>query len=71
MRDPERIPALVETLEENWSQKVPDWRFGQLMFNFLAWLAKKTDRDYFYIEDDEMSGLLDEFFKGMNSEHEY
>ena len=67
MRDPERIPALVEKLEEHWRRRVPDWRFGQLMFNFLAWLAKKTDRDYFHIEDDEMSELLDGFFKGINN----
>lgn len=64
-RDPERIPALIGKIEEYWSRKVPDWRFGQLTFNFLTWVAKKTQRDYFYIEDDQMSELLDEFFEGI------
>lgn len=49
MRDPNRIKPFLETLEKAW-KKVPDWRFGQLMVNFLGSL----DKDPFFPEDNEM-----------------
>lgn len=62
MRKISRIDPFMEKLKEYWKSEVPDWRFGQLMSNFLgfAWEAKNSD--IFYIEDDEMSRLLDLFF---------
>lgn len=60
MRDPKRINVFCNLLREKWSI-VPDWRFGQLMSNFLSCVVG-THEDIFFIEDDEMMKLLEEFF---------
>jgi hypothetical protein len=57
MRDPNRIKPFLETLEKAW-KKVPDWRFGQLMVNFLGSL----DKDPFFPEDNEMQQKIIDFF---------
>ena len=61
MRDPARIPEMVEVLRELW-QKHPDLRLGQLL---VAAASQIKGRDpipptpLFYIEDDPMlDGLL-------------
>lgn len=58
MRDINRIDPFLKKLGEYW-KKVPDWRFGQLMVNFLGQL----DRDPFFPEEDEMLEKLEEYFK--------
>lgn len=57
MRNPERIKSFLETLEKAWL-KVPDWRFGQFMINFLGGLQ----RDPFFYEDDELKKIIEEKF---------
>ena len=49
MRDPKRIPEILNTIQEIWEQ-VPDWRFFQLISN-IPW--KDMQRDSFYYEDDK------------------
>lgn len=63
MRDPSRIEPFVRKLADYWETNVPDWRFGQLMSNFLSFVATKTRRDIFFIEEKEMEKLLDEYFE--------
>lgn len=58
MRDPERIDKFCEELAAQW-HKVPDWRFGQLIDNILF----GTEKDIFFIEDDEMLETIKEFFE--------
>lgn len=58
MRDINRIDPFLKKLGEYW-KKVPDWRFGQLIDNFLTWF----NNDPFYIEDDKMLEKLEEYFK--------
>ena len=53
MRDPTRIDKFCDALKELW-KSVPDWRFGQLMCNFLGSVYVETKLDVFFIEDDEM-----------------
>lgn len=60
MRDPNRIPRILDLLEKAW-KKVPDWRLGQLIENIardMGW------NDAYYVEDDdlekELRRLLDE-----------
>jgi hypothetical protein len=62
MRDPKRIKPFLEKLGKYWEGRAPDWRFGQLMSNFLGFAWDRANRDIFFIEDDEMSRALDEFF---------
>lgn len=65
MRDPKRIKPFVKKLGEYWERDVPDWRFGQLMSNFMGFAWQQENRDIFFTEDDVMSHLLDKFFREM------
>ena len=56
MRDPNRIPDFCNRLANAW-QKLPDWRFGQLMFNAI----NEMGRDPFYMRDDKMIEYLEEY----------
>ena len=58
MRDVKRIKPFLEEIEKLW-EKVPDWRFGQLIVNVLGTCKK----DPFFYEEDEMLELWKEFFK--------
>lgn len=62
MRNKKRIAPFVQKLQKYWEEKIPDWRFGQFMSNFLGFAWKEKNRDIFFIEDDEMSELLDQYF---------
>ena len=35
MRDPNRIPKVLEAVQKFW-EKNPDWRLGQLLINVIA-----------------------------------
>ena len=60
MRDPKRIYKVCATLAEIW-QKVPDWRFCQLMDNFQRWYIDDT----FYMEDDQFEQELKKYIEEM------
>lgn len=57
MREIDRIDLFLKKLGEYW-KKVPDWRFGQFMVNFLGQL----ERDPFFYEEDELSEELEKYF---------
>lgn len=59
MRDPKRIPEFLALLQECW-EKVPDWRFGQLIENLKQYTGHV---DLFYIEDDKLIQHIKEFFQ--------
>ena len=46
MRNPNRIKEFLSEIQTEW-EKVPGWRFGQLMASFLE------DEDPFFWEEDE------------------
>ena len=58
MRDPERIPKILEQFGTEW-KKVPDWRLSQFFINFLRWL----NSDPFYVEDDTFIKLIQKFME--------
>ena len=58
MRDPKRMNKLLDVLKKCW-EKEPDWRFGQLMVNFLNQLP----RDPFFYEEDEMIEEMKKYFE--------
>lgn len=66
MRDPKRIRPFINKLAMYWESKIPDWRFGQFMSNFLGFAMSKTGRDIFFIEEKEMEELLDQYFAAKN-----
>ena len=63
MRDPNRIYGFCKALQEMWL-RVPDWRFGQLMSNFLGDVVGNTGKDIFFIEDGEMLKYVNTYMSG-------
>ena len=55
MRDPNRIPALLQELQQLW-QKHPDLRLGQLVANIVG-----DDSQVFNCEDERFLKRLREF----------
>lgn len=55
MRDPKRIPVVLEALRKAW-EKHPDWRLGQVVSNALG----PGPQDVFFPEDDEWVKLFKE-----------
>jgi len=56
MRDPNRIPEVLELIRQLW-EKYPDWRLGQLLVN-----VSDTD-NIFYVEDDRVEKGLVNYLK--------
>lgn len=63
MRDVNRIPKFTKELEKIWMRYYSDLRFGQLMMNFLNYVALEHKRDPFFPEDSEMLKYLKEYAK--------
>lgn len=57
MRDVARIYPFMNRLANIWAEECPDWRFGQLMYNFLSSVG-----DPFYMEEDEFLAAFENFF---------
>ena len=53
MRDPARIPRVLDAIKKEW-EKEPDLRFGQWFFNTVI----NEIGDPFFIEDDELILLI-------------
>lgn len=62
MRDANRIRPFCEQLAELWSM-VPDWRFGQLIYNVMWKISNDHHVDMFYIEDDKMLQYIKSYFE--------
>lgn len=61
MRDVERIQKFCDRLAALWKNEVPDWRFGQLISNFL----RDYHHDTFYLEEDEFMEELELYIERM------
>lgn len=59
MRDPKRIHRTALAIANVWAD-LPDWRFGQLMYNFKT-AMEREGRDIFYMEEDEFVQRLREY----------
>lgn len=70
MRDPTRIKPFMKKFAHMWQQYVPDLRFGQLICNFFGFVISETNRDVFFIEDNEMEKLMLKFFNQEDSSDE-
>lgn len=60
MRDPNRLYSFYSELTEIHRRSFPDWRFGQLMMNFLGWVQINKG-DPFFPEEDRMLTYLKEY----------
>lgn len=61
MRDVNRIKEFTDEFAEIRADEFPDWRFGQLMNNFLSWLSSYKKTDCFFPEEKEMMELFREY----------
>ena len=59
MRDPARVAKFFEELTALWLEYCSDWRFGQLISNFIL----GEGRDPFYWEEDKFIKELKEFME--------
>lgn len=60
MRDPNRIPIILDAIKELW-ETMPDMRLGQLVYCIMS----SFPYDYFQVEDDKFMEALDNFKKKM------
>ena len=60
MRDPKRLDDFYDKMKKIHQEKLPDWRFGQLMSNFLGWLAQQN-KMCFYLGDAQMLRYFEEY----------
>ena len=58
MRNPERLNDFYEKMKELHKKYVPDWRWGQLVYNFIC-----EHGDPFYWEEEETLERLEEYLK--------
>lgn len=58
MRDPNRTLPFCNELAAIWSEEFPDWRFGQLMYNFIIWYSNIKKRDIFFSEEKNLWNCL-------------
>lgn len=61
MRNPNRLDDFYDEMKEIHKKSFPDWRFGQLMSNFLGWLYSEKGRDCFFPEEEEMIKYFREY----------
>lgn len=57
MRRIDRIDPFLKELGDIWKTKCPDWRFGQLMFNFIS-----ETGDPFHWSEEDFINKLKEYF---------
>lgn len=58
MRDPKRIPEILNQIQQAWAT-FPDLRLGQLIIN----VATKNHKDPYYIEDEELVERMRDFVR--------
>ena len=61
MRNPNRLDSFYDEMKEIHKKSFPDWRFGQLMSNFLGWLYSVKGRDPFFPEEEDMVEYFREY----------
>ena len=57
----DRLDRFYDVLRDVHKEHFPDWRFGQLMTNFLGWVYSVKKRDPFFPEEDEMLMYIREY----------
>lgn len=63
MRDPKRLDDFYSEFRKIHAEYFPDWRFGQLCFNFFGWLHMTKQLDFYFLEEDMMIKYLREYTK--------
>lgn len=67
MRNPNRLDKFYDEMKEIHKKSFPDWRFGQLMSNFLGWLMADKGKDCFFPEEEDMIEYFREYANSVSS----
>lgn len=59
-RDIRRIQPFCDRLAKAW-ERLPDWRFGQLMVNLMREYEAVHGHDIFYLEENEMIDIIEAY----------
>ena len=59
-RDAGRIQLFCDKLARAW-EKLPDWRFGQIMINIMWKYEAENGSKIFFLEEDEMIGIIEDY----------
>lgn len=65
MRKSERLDYFYDEMCRLHKKYVPDWRFNQMMLNYLSWHLGKFGNDGFYVEEDDMIDRFRQFISDM------
>lgn len=63
MRDVNRLDGFYEEMKQLHKKYFPDWRFGQLMCNFISQTG-----DPFYLEEDKFMARFKEYIQKTTGE---
>ena len=61
MRDPKRLDKFFDEFRRIYKKEFPDWRFFQLMSNFMGWVYQEKKKDPWFIEENQCLELFKEF----------
>jgi hypothetical protein len=61
IRNPNRLDSFYEQLKQIHKERFPDLRFLQFIYHFHHWLTYEKQIDGFYLEEDEVISLIQEF----------
>jgi len=61
MRDKNRLYEFYRQVCDIHRDNFPDWRFGQLFYNFSVWVSEKKGIDLFFPEENVTLVYLKEF----------
>ena len=65
MRKSERLDYFYDKMSRLHKKYLPDWRFNQMIINYLPWHLEKFGNDGFYVEEDDMINRFRQFISDM------
>lgn len=66
MRDPNRLDNFYDEIKKLHMKYFPDWRFCQLMQNFMGWVFQERKADSFFLEEDRCLDWFKDFCNETN-----
>ena len=68
-RQADRLDRFYDELKAIHKEHFYDWRFGQLVTNFLCWLMNDKGMDIFFPEEEKMLEYIKEYSEQYRNEY--
>lgn len=65
MRKAERLDYFYDEMSRLHKKYLCDWRFNQMIINYLSWHLQNFGNDGFYVEEDDMIDRFRQFLSDM------